>query len=103
MTAKAQLLLGFALVIISTVAFPALPKFFGCLIIIGAVLSWYRLAQVIRSKPYPAWKQKGIQALIAGVAMSIALTPLPIPAKLKLSLIVLATGIGWFSLIFKQR
>jgi hypothetical protein len=100
-SSKAQLLLGFALVILSTVAFPISPPFFGGLIIIGAALSWYRLAQVIRSKPYPAWQQKGIQALIAGVAMSIALTPLPIPAKLKLCLIVLATGLGWFSLIFR--
>ncbi|MEN9558925.1 MAG: hypothetical protein RLZZ502_136 [Pseudomonadota bacterium] len=102
MSPNAQLLFGFALIIACSLAYPLFPRFLSVLLIAGSLLSWWRLAQVIRQKDYPPFKQKAIQAALAAVAMAIATTPLPLPAKLKLILIWLAAVMGWFSLFFSR-
>jgi hypothetical protein len=91
------LLIGFALVIVGTLASAVFGGLGKLMVIAGALYAWWHMAQVMMGKPWPPLKLKAMQALAGIFAVAVALTPLRLPPRGIMVIALLGAAIGWFA------
>lgn len=98
-----NILLGFALTIIGTLAVPAFGRIGAIMIVAGVVWSWWHVAQVMMQKPWSPLKMKALQALAGFGAIAVVLTPLRIQPRGIMLLALLGAAAGWFAPMLLNR
>jgi hypothetical protein len=99
-----NILLGFALTIIGTLATAAFGWIGSLLIAAGIIWSWWHVAQVMMQKPWSPLKMKAMQALAGFGAIAVILTPLRIQPRGIMLLALLGAAAGWFApMYFNKR
>ncbi len=91
------LLIGFALIIVGTLASAVFGWLGRLMVICGALYAWWQMAQVMMDKPWPPMKLKAMQALAGIFAVAVALTPLRLPPRGIMVIALLGAVMGWFA------
>jgi hypothetical protein len=98
-----NLLIGLALAIAGTVLAPSARWLGNSFVVGGALLTWFALAPYLFEKPWPAWKQKAMQALLGVCCVAVALTVVRLPIRGMLLLSLWGAAVGWFVPYFLSR
>ncbi len=98
-----KILIGLALVIFGTLLTPSARWLGSAMVIGGAACSWFALAPYYFEKPWPAWKQKAMQALIGCCCVAVALSVVRLPIRGMLYFSLLGAAAGWFVPYFLSR
>jgi hypothetical protein len=98
-----NILLGFALTIIGTLATAAFGWIGSLMIVAGVIWSWWHVAQVMMQKPWSPLKMKAMQALAGFGAIAVILTPLRIQPRGIMLLALLGAAAGWFAPMYFNR
>jgi FtsH-binding integral membrane protein len=98
-----KLLLGLGLAIAGTLLTPSARWVGSAMVVAGAVFTWLALAPYFFEKPWPAWKQKTMQAVLGLCCVAVALTVLRIPIRGMLYFSLLGAAAGWFVPYFLSR
>jgi hypothetical protein len=98
-----NILLGFALTIIGTLASAAFGWLGSLMIVAGVIWSWWHVAQVMMEKPWSPLKMKAMQALAGFGAIAVVLTPLRIQPRGIMILALLGAAAGWFAPMLISR
>ncbi len=98
-----NILLGFALTIIGTLASAAFGWLGSLLIVAGILYSWWHVAQVMMEKPWSPLKMKAMQALAGFGAVAVVLTPLRIAPRGIMLISLLGAAAGWFAPLLLNR
>jgi hypothetical protein len=98
-----NILLGFALTIVGTLASAAFGWIGALMIVAGVIWSWWHVAQVMMQKPWSPLKMKAMQALAGFGAIAVILTPLRIQPRGIMLLALLGAAAGWFAPMLLNR
>jgi hypothetical protein len=98
-----KLLIGLGLAIFGTLLAPSARLVGSAMVVAGAVFTWYALAPYFFEKPWPAWKQKAMQALLGWCCVAVALSVLRLPIRGMLYFSLLGAAVGWFVPYFLFR
>jgi hypothetical protein len=98
-----KLLIGLGLAIFGTVLAPSARWLGSAMVIAGALVTWFALAPYFFEKPWPAWKQKGMQAVLGMCCVAVVLTLFRLPIRGMLYFSLLGAAVGWFVPYFLTR
>jgi hypothetical protein len=98
-----NILLGFALTIMGTLAVSAFGRIGAIMIVAGVIWSWWHVALVMMQKPWSPLKMKAMHALAGFGAIAVLLTPLRIQPRGIMLLSLLGAAAGWFAPMLLNR